>query len=488
MSRALVSALLVGGSIVSCATTALAQPLGPDGSRIQTHDYSVDLFQGPVLASSRVTGLAGAYVAIAEGVDGNPQNPASPAVRVPWSFDHFDNDIGLSFSLPTVLSQGDFFNSGSDKSKDQQLFFLNVAVNLQLGTWGFGLTADLQQYGLDRAIQNDGLRGQFGLFHLIMANAFLEGQLLVGAGLRSVALSVVNTADNNNQLFSITGAGLEAGVLWRPNDEPFRVGAAAHSAVTTKPAEESKILYPGTGENELYLPNQVTVPWDVNVGVAVQLGPRPFNPRWYDPAQLLAKVRRAMKQRQAARERRRELLLARIRAAGLDVKAAEAAIDAELETQATLDSLHLQFEEQRADRILRERVRRMARSYVLISSSLVVTGKAENAVGIESFLNRTVTRSGQEIVFSPRLGAESEVVPNWVKLRTGVYVEPTRFERSSPRVHGTFGFDVKLLPWTVFGLFHEDTEWRLSGSFDLAEPFDENKLYMGYGVSIGTWH
>ncbi|HMJ13731.1 MAG TPA: hypothetical protein VK524_20075 [Polyangiaceae bacterium] len=484
--------LLAGALAYVLLGPALAQAqLGPEGSPIRTNAYSVDLQQGAVLASSRVTGLAGAYVAIAEGVDGNPMNPAAPSVRVPWSFDHFDYDLGLSFSLPIALHDGDFFNSqGSDRtqSEDQELLFLNAAANLQFGTWGFGLTLDLQQYGLDRAAvagsaQKDELGGQFALAHLIVSNAFSDGQLLIGAGIRSTALSVVNTANSTDrELFSTTGAGLSAGVLWRPNEERFRVGAAVHSAVTTRPNKDSTdILYEGT-DDELWLPNQVTVPWDVNLGVAVQLGPRPFNPRWYDPSLLLARVRRAMAAREAARARRRELLVERSRTEGRDSQAATAAIEAELEAQAALDEMRLELEERRVERALRERVRRMPRSYVLIASSLVISGEAENAVGIESFLDRAVNRSGEAVVVSPRLGVESEVIPEWLKLRAGSYAEPTRFRHGSTRVHGTFGFDLNVLPWSVFGLFHEETEWRLSGALDAAPR------YVGGGVSIGMWH
>jgi hypothetical protein len=483
-----VNGLLACALACSIATPAAAQ-LGSEGSRITTQDYRVDLHQGAVLASSRVTGLAGAYVAIAEGVDGNPQNPAAPAVRVPWSYSHFDYDLGLGFSLPTALSDGDFFNSGGEAEEDEHLFFLNAAANLQFGSWGFGLTADLQQYGLNRnesGVQNtpnDELRGQFALLHLIVSRAFSDGQLLVGAGLRSTALSVVSQVDGKDrQLFSTGGAGLEAGILFRPNEERFRVGAAIRSAVTTTPSNDTDgPLYRGT-EDELWLPNQVTLPWDVNVGVAVQLGPRPFNPRWYDPSDLLARVRHAMRAREARRERRRELLVSRARAAGLDVAAAAAAIDAELESQAALDEMRLEAEERRVDRALRERVRRMERFYVLLSSSLVVTGEAENAVGVQSFLNREVTRSGQSLVASPRLGAESEVIPNWLKLRAGSYLEPARLAGSTARVHGTFGFDAKIVTWSVFGLFPEGTEWRISGALDAA------KRYFAPGVSLGNWH
>lgn len=464
--------------------TAHAQ-LGPEHSPIRTNAYSVDLHQGAVLASSRVTALAGAYVAIAEGVDGNPQNPAAPSVRVPWSFDHFDYDLGLSFSLPTALRDGDFFNSRGDdrsQSEHQNVVFLNAAANLQFGTWGFGLTVDLQEYHLDRTARDDALKGQFGIAHLLVSNAFADGQLLIGAGVRTTALSVVETEGKDRQLFGTTGAGVEVGVLWRPNDERFRVGAAAHSAVTTRPDKDAQgVLYEGTPD-ELWLPNQVTLPWDIDVGVAVQLGPRPFNPRWYDPSALMARMRQAMAAREAVRERRRELGLARARAEGRDVAAAAAALDAELDAQQALDELRLELEARRIDRLLRQRVRRMARSYVLISSSVLVTGEAKNAVGIESFLDREVNRSGEAVVVSPRLGVESEVLPQLLKLRAGSYAEPTRFRHGSTRLHGTFGFELKVLDWSVFGLFHEDTEWRVSGVVDVARE------YVGPGISIGNWH
>jgi hypothetical protein len=83
---------------------------------------------------------------------------------------------------------------------------------------------------------------------------------------------------------------------------------------------------------------------------------------------------------------------------------------------------------------------------------------------------------------------ESEIIPHWVKLRAGSYYEPTRF-RTSPsgekltgRLHGTFGLDAKLFPWSVFGLFDEGTEWRAGGAIDQADG------YFGWSVSIGVWH
>src|SRR5205823_6291441 len=121
-------------------------------------------------------------------------------------------------------------------------------------------------------------------------------------------------------------------------------------------------------------------------------------------------------------------------------------------------------------------------SYVLISMSVLVTGQTADAVGVESFLQRVVARSGERLGFSPRLGVETEFVPKWVIGRIGTYGEPSRFVTSSNRLHGTLGFDVKLFPWTVFGLFEDGSEWRLSAAVDAAPR------YLGWAVSVGVWH
>ena len=77
-------------------------------------------------------------------------------------------------------------------------------------------------------------------------------------------------------------------------------------------------------------------------------------------------------------------------------------------------------------------------------------------------------------------------MPYWVKLRVGSYIEPTRFNPAINsdrwRIHGTLGFDVKLFEWTVFGVFEEGTEWRVSGALDVSSR------YLGWSLSAGIWH
>lgn len=471
-----------------------AGPLGNEGDPIATSEYRIDLSQGVVLAGTRVLGLAGAYVAIAEGVDGNSQNPAAPAVRTAYSFDHFDYDLGFGLTFPASISGNDFFNRGetSNLNRSQKGFlFFNVAANAQFGRWGLGVALDYQSYELRSSeTQGYGLNARFGGARIQAAHAFDDGQFILGMGSRGTGFAIQRQepgATSGESLFDVEGAALEFGGLWRPNDQPFRIGAAVRSAVLTttintdvpRNANGDRVI--STGTTSLFLPNQVELPGDVNIGVAFQLG-RPFNPRWIDPAESLARLDRFVTYRNRERARTRNARIQAAVAKGSSAVAAATAVDAEIETEEALDGVDFDRAERSLRVRLKERYERMQRFYVLISTSLLATSTVEDGVGVESFLEGRVYRSGKRTTYSPRLGIESEVVPAWLTLRAGTYGEPSRYDRSSPRLHGTGGFDVKLFPWTVFGLFEDGTSWRLSAALDGA------KRYFSWGVSIGVWH
>jgi hypothetical protein len=493
----------IGVLLLASAAARAAGPLGPERSPIRTSDYAVELAQGPVLAGTRVIGLAGAYVAIAEGVDGDTQNPAAPAVRVPWSFDHLDYDLGFGITFPTSIGEGDYFNSGreTDLSDHQAGFvFLNAAANLQLGRWGAGITLEYQRYSLSTdasgatpGLQQDELFAQFAVTHLLGARTVADGQLAIGVGLRAAGLFVRNenpTVGEARDLFATEAVGPEVGVLWRPNDWPIRVGAALRSALVTDVTKEDDESVTVVGDdfvigdpadpNSIYLPHRITLPWDLNIGAAVQFGPRPFNPRWIDPEEQLERVRRFVRWRKLERRRARD--------ARVSQGAPATAEDLEIERLDALDEAHEARAEIEVEQRLRARYAKMKRFHVLVSTSLLVTGGVKDAVGVESFLAREVQRSGQRTTYSPRLGVESEPIAHWLRVRAGSYWEPTRIARrpngepNTGRLHGTFGFDAKLFPWSVFGLFEEGTEWRASAAIDSA-----NK-YFGWSVSIGVWH
>ena len=131
------------------------------------------------------------------------------------------------------------------------------------------------------------------------------------------------------------------------------------------------------------------------------------------------------------------------------------------------------------------------RERITVLIELLVSGKSPDAIGLETYFSaqaalirptRTVDfrRSGESISYSPRLGLEGEPVPNWLQTRFGTYIEPSRFGGQA-RQHFTFGFDLKLAPWSGFGLFG-DQIWCIGGVADLAPR------YLSFGATIGAWH
>ena len=495
-----------------CALTVLffesaAQAqLGPNGSPINSSHYAVDLYQGPVTNSTRVIGMGGAYDAIAEGSEGNFVNPAAAAIRMPWSYTHLDYDLGAGIALPSAFKRTDFFNSGSDRTNfattNQYSFvFLDVEGAVQLGPWGLGTAIALQQYNLQRTAlpatetSNQKFRAQFlvGLLHL--ARSFDDGQLLFGAGIRYTGLSILNqdtpTYDNQT-LFTTQGVGLQFGWLWRPHDQAFRAGASVRSAVKTKAVTGSNIardpngnpvLFAGTAD-QMYLPDEVALPWEWALGMAVQLGSRPFNPRWTDPNVITAETRRTLKRNEIEREQREKELLSEIPNDDPSREKRRADIESAMDDERRKDQEQLHQATERARAILKTREKALNRWYCLIATSLKVSGPIRNAVGVESFLQRITDHSGDHVVASSHLGLESEVIPRWLKLRAGLYGEPTRFSNTlaAPRIHTTAGFESKLFGWSVFGIYDRDTQWRIQASIDTAQR------YFAWSGSIGIWH
>src|SRR5687767_9664108 len=114
---------------------ALAQPAST------TEDFTVDAAQGPVTGSTRVIGLGGAFVAVAEGGDGVAVNPASVAVRLPYSWNRWDSGFSIDFAIGAWLPHTDYLNrppsedeagTEADPEVDQRsLLFGSIGATLQ---------------------------------------------------------------------------------------------------------------------------------------------------------------------------------------------------------------------------------------------------------------------------------------------------------------------------------------------------------------------
>jgi hypothetical protein len=472
-----------------------AGPLGANGDRITTSAYSIDLYQGSVSAGNRVMGLGGAYVAIAEDVDGDLQNPAAPAVRPFFSIENFDYWLGLGLTFPAGLSRIDFFNSGSETgfrgASDEPIFF-TPALNLQWGTFGVGFTIEFSNYGFQNEAQpvlpdsGSTLETVLQTYHFQVANSFLDGQLIAGVGLRYLSMTLDAGLDSGDTqtLFDTSGSGIEVGFVFRPNFQPYRIGAAFRTAIDTQPSFSRNLLpndqgdiVVSSGGTELFLPERASLPWDVNVGGALQLGRRPLNPLSRTVQQVAERQALTFRLRQIDRDEERQR-----RQAEANTPSERAAVERELGREERLDSERLARAYEAARHALTDSFAEVGRTYLLLSASLLVSGRARDAVGVESFLDQVVNRSGASVVFSPRFGAEAEVWENRLKTRGGLYLEPTRFATSTARAHATLGMDLRLFRWNVFGLWPDDFMWQIGGSLDVA------RRYLTWGLSIGGWY
>ena len=471
-------------------TAALAGgSLGDNGSTIETSSYAIDISAGPVLGGARLTGLGGAYVAIAEDVDGDLQNPAAPAVRPFYSVDWFDWWPGFGLTLP-ALADLDYFNTGerdADTRAPSTFLFLTPALNLQWGNFGVGLTAELQNYSADAGSSLDNTLDTSVLtVHGQFANSFLDGQLVAGLGTRVVTLALVDDfrRDDEEATFKSTGSGLEFGTLVRPNGLPFRLGAAFRGPVDTQPHFTSGLLPNENGDlvhaddtgTLFYYPNRVTLPWDLNLGVAYQFG-RPLNPRWRAPADVVMKRELGLRMQLIELEEERDRRLARAtsirerRAIRAEHRAKASIVDRQIEAGRAEGRLQLNRE-----------LAAMERFYILVSGSVVITGKVEDAVGVESYFDQEVRRSGEKVTYSPRIGVETEAVPDLLKIRMGSYLEHARAANATSRGHVTFGFDFRVFRWDVFGFWPSDYLWRIGLVADVAPR------YATWGISLGGWY
>jgi hypothetical protein len=474
-------------------SASAAGELGDNGAKITTSHYGIDLFQGPIYAGSRVTALGGAYVAVAWDVDGMLQNPAAPAVRPFFSVTDFDYWLGFGLTFPGSFQDMDFYNSGSrsegQESSVKSFVVATPSAMLQFGAFGFGVSLELQNYQLGELStggETAHLALAFNVAHVQMAYAFQRGALVLGMGTRILLMDAATRTSGEERAKPMRsfGTGVELGVLWKPSGQIFSLGAAFRSAIDTVPTfsdsavlnEDGDVVFE-TDAGQFYLPTQAHLPWDLNLGVAVELGVDPENKPWISAESLARRQELRIQLRMLDREDDRTRALA-----GARTPEERAAINARYDEPTKRDEAEIGEAREAAYWDIQRSMAEAPFGHVMVSTSVLITGSASNAVGLESFLSQTVNHSGEDIVVSLRLGAEMGLIPNFMRLRAGSYLEPTRFDTSSARPHYTGGFDLRLGRWNVFGLWPDDYQWRLAVGGDWARD------YSTLGITIAGWY
>jgi len=141
-------------------------------------------------------GLAGSYTAVAEGIDGAPVNAASPGVREPFSFGHYDFDIDIDASLPGAYGGTDFDNCGANR--DPRLaatvngfLYAHAGAQVQVGEFGTSITGEFFQYDVDpNSGVGPGLTLVYGRYHALVGYGLAHNQVVFGTGLRIVTLGL----------------------------------------------------------------------------------------------------------------------------------------------------------------------------------------------------------------------------------------------------------------------------------------------------------
>lgn len=410
--RSSLLALLAAAVLLLSGPVALAA-----NPPLTSSNYAIDVFQGPVLAPVRVSGLAGAYAPLAEGVEGIGVNTAAPAARSLYSTQHVDYDLSLGFTFPSSLGNTDFDNNGSVGFAYKNFVFTQLGGLIQWGPWGIGGLASLQTYTLGQDASGQVLQLSTSRFQLQVARSLLDRELVVGVGLRAVSLAIDAGEGQKTNLASMFGVNVEAGALWTPVGLPMRAALSLRAPVQGKLTPDGPTTADALGNvlvANLYLPSSIKLPWEIEAGFAYQFGARP---------------------------------------------------------------LQLEWSPERA-----EHYKALPRAKLLLTGSVLISGAASNAIGFEAFLSQQIERSGRDVVISPRVGAEIEPIENVLQVRAGSYLEPSRFDHTGPRLHGTAGAEVRLFRWSVFGLTSPETAWRINGFIDVSH------LYLGWGIGVGTWH
>jgi hypothetical protein len=468
---------------VLTALPATAQTPPP----LANNAYAIELFQGPILAPIHVIGVGGAYVASAEGTEGSAVNAASPAVRDPYSAHWFDYDVSVGATLLGAFSGTDFDNHGDFASLPNHALAgdfidVNLGGTLKFGPTGFATTGDLQQYSLSSgAPDSPALTMQIGRWKALGAFTVLGGHLAVGGGVRILTLQIFQRGGGT--VLTMSGLGPELGALVMPTGQQWRVGLTVRAPVIGGVFRSGDVSIGPDGvrsAGSFVLPSRVDMPWEVEVGAAYQLGPRPLNPGWLDPHDQEAPLRAEIEHARADRARRRATELARL-ASGERAARGRELDDPERAIRAAEDE-RLDADSQRLHEVRKARYGNWPRERILLLASARIAGASASAVSLEGFLDQRVETVGRSATVTPSFGVEGEPLRDRMLVRVGTYVEPSRYEGGTPRQHFTFGADLRLFAFTAWGLFPDDASVKITTVLDVAPR------YTNSGIAIGFWH
>jgi hypothetical protein len=370
----------------------------------------VDAWTSIGAVNSRVLGLGGAYVGVAEGLEGVGSNPAAIAQRDRllqrrWSFDY-----ALSWRAPTIseLSVQDLDNDGITDGALTSRSAVQLGVSGQLGRVGAGILASASGLSGPRGAVVESLTAED--VSLAVGFSGWREEWVAGVSLTAALGEVASTRGGVEEgRIGYSGLRIRVGGLWRPRGEPYRLGVAFDPGARALPSGNQAVLPFPT-------PTAFLFPWVAAVGGAVWLGPNARRLNEPPPAAL---------------------------------------------------ELHPEWGEPPP-------WEHDGRQPVLLSFQAEVVGPTSGAVSLSSAVveGAPAIASGRHASLVLRAGAEWEPWTDWLRIRGGSYLEPSRTGIGS-RLHGTFGMEARVPFWP----------WDVSLGF----AGDVASRYRSVGLSAGWW-
>jgi hypothetical protein len=423
-----------------------------------SNNYAIDLFYGPVTGGGRVVGMGGAYSALATGIDGSLFNPVGYGERAEQELDFFEWDLTGSLGLSGLFVRNDVDNNGqkNDLVADD-MFTYSAGGRIQLGNFGMGGTVSGQVYDL---IDGDSKsRVSLNTYRAGAAYSFMRNRLVLGLGVRVLEFDVGTPLPDgeSDSLIRFEGEGAETGFLYRPPLQRYRIGAVLRLPVESRATSDERVTTVNGVRmvQGFVLPELVHAPWEVQAGFAYQLGERRGNVPWRNTLKL------------------RRLLDEQIQEGTYEPPPTHGGPAypplPDEQRAAVRKAVYHDREAQR------RYIRNQPRQYVLLSADVIFYGPTDHGQGVAAFLKQQPERSGQKVSLGIRLGTESEVIENRLKVRAGAYVEPSRFARGYYRPHATLGSDVRMFD-----------AWGYS--FRATATIDGAPRYFDWGLSLGFWY
>jgi hypothetical protein len=342
---------------------------------------------GLLMGSSKLVGMGGAFVGIAEGTASFTSNLSTLAQRNPWQEEDWSVDIALSYiDLPLGNPEAlDFDNDGrADDARTVRQLVSGVMVQYRgLGIGGYNRTL-VQRYCLAAPCPENELK-------LALANSAVAGAVALGNDELIVALGTYATTGDialGGGTWSYAGIGVTFDGLYRPVGQSFRLGFSVKSEVNAQlegrpPALAGRAPFAS-----------LVSPMTLSVGGSIRLGP--------------------------GSERYNSLSVAKLHELGLPPPPVEFGPS------------------------------RSPPGRWLLSAQVDVLWPVAGAIALFSVVAppgaepQLVART---IAWAPRLGVEHETMPGRLRLRAGTFLEPSPFADHLPRAHGTGGFDLYLFSY-----------------------------------------